>query len=95
MRKCPYGVPQWRENEEIVGKCNMCVDLWSLGERPACVEACVQRVLEWGELDELRALHADAVADLPILPDSSETVPSTLISPRPAALDPNFRKKII
>ncbi len=95
MNRCPYGVPQWKPDLEITGKCNMCSELWNQEERPVCVDACPQRVLEWGNLNELAKKHPDAVMDLPILPDSTETNPSTLITPRAAALDPNFRQKCI
>jgi len=95
VRTCPYGVPQFFEDKEIAGKCNLCVDLTAKGENPVCVDACPQRVLEWGDLDELRAKHPDTVADLPILPDSLKTGPSTIIFPRTCALEPDFRQKFI
>jgi anaerobic dimethyl sulfoxide reductase subunit B (iron-sulfur subunit) len=92
---CPYGVPQYLEKQEIAGKCNMCVDLWTKEELPVCVEACPQRVLEWGDIDKLFEKHPDAVRDLPILPDSSQTGPSTLILPRACALETDFCQKFI
>ncbi|MDR1358784.1 MAG: molybdopterin-dependent oxidoreductase [Coriobacteriales bacterium] len=95
MNKCPYDVPQWLADKEITAKCDMCIHLWSSDEQPACIEACPQRVLEWGSFEELRARHPEAVIDLPILPDSSQTGPSTLIAPRAVALDPDFCQKII
>jgi anaerobic dimethyl sulfoxide reductase subunit B (iron-sulfur subunit) len=92
---CPYGVPQFIEDKNIDGKCDFCRDLLARGENPACVEACPQRVLEWGDIDELTAKHPDAVKDIPILPDSNMTSPSTIITPRAAALNTDFRQKII
>lgn len=90
---CPYGIPQYIEEKEIVGKCDACADRRANGLNPACVDACSMRVLEWGVLDELKRKHSDAVSDLPILPDSSQTGPSTIISPRAAALEAEYRQK--
>lgn len=95
VNACPYGVPQYFEELEIVGKCDMCADRRANGLNPACVDACAMRVLEFGYIDELQAAHPDAVRDLPILPDSSQTGPSTLISPRACALEKDYRQKFI
>jgi anaerobic dimethyl sulfoxide reductase subunit B (iron-sulfur subunit) len=73
----------------------MCAAYTAIGELPACVSACPQRVLEWDDIDELVAKHPQAVKDLPILPDSTMTNPSTIITPRAAASETNFRQKII
>jgi anaerobic dimethyl sulfoxide reductase subunit B (iron-sulfur subunit) len=95
VNACPYDIPQYLEDKEIVIKCNMCVDLTVKGENPVCVDACPQFALEWGGMEELKARHPDAVTDLPTLPDSSKTQPSTIITPRLCALDPEFRFKPI
>jgi anaerobic dimethyl sulfoxide reductase subunit B (iron-sulfur subunit) len=95
MKACPYEVPQYFEDKEIVQKCDMCIDLRARGERPVCVDACPQFALEWGELDDLVVKHPDAVKDIPILPHSSQTDPSTIISPRKCALEEEFRQKFI
>jgi anaerobic dimethyl sulfoxide reductase subunit B (iron-sulfur subunit) len=95
VRSCPYGVPQFFEDREVSGKCNFCIDLISQGQNPVCVDACPQRVLEWGGLDKLAARHPEAVRDLPILPSSDKTQPSTLITPRTCALDTKPRLKLI
>ncbi len=95
VNACPYEVPQYLDDLEIVAKCDFCADRRANGENPACVDACAMRVLEWGNLEDLKAAHPDAVQDLPILPDSSQTGPSTLISPRACALEADFRQKLI
>jgi anaerobic dimethyl sulfoxide reductase subunit B (iron-sulfur subunit) len=92
---CPYGIPQFIEEKGIDGKCDFCLDLQKKGENPVCVDACPQRVLEWGDIDELIATHPKAVKDLPILPDSTMTNSSTIITPREAGLKADFRQKII
>jgi anaerobic dimethyl sulfoxide reductase subunit B (iron-sulfur subunit) len=95
MARCPYGVPQWKEDLEITGKCSMCSELWDKNENPACINACPQFALEWGYFEELKSRHPDAYIDLPILPSSVQTDPSTIITPRDAALNPDFRQKHI
>ena len=84
---CPYGVPQYDETAGFERKCDFCSDLLAAGENPACVDSCPQRVLEYGDIDELVNKYPDAVRDLPILPKSSETGPATIIIPRAAALE--------
>ena len=37
---CPYEVPQYSERLGIVRKCDMCHQRLSVGEAPACVQAC-------------------------------------------------------
>jgi anaerobic dimethyl sulfoxide reductase subunit B (iron-sulfur subunit) len=95
LKACPYEVPQYLDEKEIAIKCNMCIDFTEKGENPICVEACPQFALEWGDLDELMARHPGAVKDLPILPDSAQTNPSTIISPRSCAFETGFRQKPI
>lgn len=87
---CPYGVPVYFEEENVVRKCDACKTLREDGEQPACVAACPMRALEFGPIDELAAAHPDAVKDIAILPDSSTTSPCTLIDARPAALEDDF-----
>ena len=52
---CPYGAPQYDPEENIIKKCNMCVDEIDAGRKPYCVMACMMRVLDIGPIDELRA----------------------------------------
>jgi anaerobic dimethyl sulfoxide reductase subunit B (iron-sulfur subunit) len=51
---CPYGAPQFDVQEQIVKKCNMCVDEIDAGRKPYCVMACMMRVLDIGPFDRLR-----------------------------------------
>lgn len=77
---CPYGVPILKEGEHIAGKCDSCYALRQAGKNPACVDACIMRAIEFGDLDELRAKHGgDLVNEMPFLPAASETNPSLLI----------------
>src|SRR5205814_3854625 len=38
--KCPYDVPKYNDRLGIVRKCDMCSSRLSVGEAPACVQAC-------------------------------------------------------
>jgi len=52
---CPYGAPQFDVEENIVKKCNMCVDEIEAGRKPYCVAACMMRVLDIGPIEKLWA----------------------------------------
>jgi anaerobic dimethyl sulfoxide reductase subunit B (iron-sulfur subunit) len=77
---CPYGAPQFNEAKGVMTKCDFCQDLLAKGERPYCVDACVMRALDFGELDELRAKYG-AVDAIEPLPPSSVTRPALVITP--------------
>ncbi len=51
---CPYGAPQFIPEQNIVSKCNLCVDEIDAGRKPYCVMACMMRVLDIGPIDRLR-----------------------------------------
>ncbi|MBM3179330.1 MAG: dimethylsulfoxide reductase subunit B [Chloroflexi bacterium] len=77
---CPYGAPQFNEELSVMTKCDMCHDLVDMGERPACVEACPYRAMDFGALDELQAKHG-TFADPAPLPDPSITEPAVVYTP--------------
>jgi anaerobic dimethyl sulfoxide reductase subunit B (iron-sulfur subunit) len=77
---CPYGAPQFNESQGVMTKCNMCYDLVDRGQRPVCVEACPQRAMDFGSLDELQKQHGSFAAPAP-LPDPSITEPSVVYTP--------------
>lgn len=77
---CPYGAPQFDESANVMTKCNMCVDQVEKGENPTCVDACVMRALEFGELDELRMKYGNENAIEP-LPGAGITQPALVITP--------------
>ena len=76
---CPYGVPQYKEDEGKAGKCDLCADLMAKGEEPACVGACVMRALNAGKIEELRRQYGNT-ADVKGLPSSGMTQPSLCIT---------------
>ncbi len=77
---CPYGAPQWNPTSGVMTKCTMCSDLVDQGQRPACVEACPLRALDFGTLDELQAKYGTFNDPAP-LPDPSITHPSVVYGP--------------
>lgn len=78
VKACPYGAPRLNPATGTSGKCDLCKDYLAEGGRPACVDACLMRCLDFGDIDELRAKYGD-VADIDPLPSSSETEPSLVI----------------
>ncbi len=50
---CPYGAPQFIPEQNIVSKCNFCVDEIDAGRKPYCVMACLMRVLDVGPIDQI------------------------------------------
>ena len=91
---CPYGVPQFIEEEGVIGKCDACAPIRGAGEKPVCVAACLMRCLDFGDLDELREKYGDdLVSEIAPLPSASLTTPSVLIAAKEVALDPDFTEK--
>jgi anaerobic dimethyl sulfoxide reductase subunit B (iron-sulfur subunit) len=77
---CPYGAPQFNEEQGVMTKCNFCEDLLAQDQQPVCVSACAMRALEFGEIDELRAKYGSEVEIEP-LPTSDITHPNLVINP--------------
>ncbi len=77
---CPYGVPQFNPERNIVTKCDMCHVRIADGMAPACVAACPEEAILIEKVDrtEWRGNHAQA--DAPGMPDSGITVSTTRIT---------------
>jgi len=75
---CPYEVPQFNKRLGIVRKCDMCSDRLSVGEAPACVQACPNEAISIRVVDK-RAVLEDAQTDafLPGAPSPGITAPTT------------------
>ncbi|MDR0350876.1 MAG: 4Fe-4S dicluster domain-containing protein [Coriobacteriales bacterium] len=96
VKSCPYQVPVLLTDKGIAGKCDACKPFRDAGKNPVCVDACVMRCLDFGDTDELREKYAGELTDsLPCLPSPDATLPTTLIAPKQAALDPDFREVAI
>ena len=61
LKACPYNAPQFGpEKGARMRKCNYCLDRFTLGKLPNCIEACPVRALDAGPLDELENRYGDA-----------------------------------
>ena len=59
---CPYGAPQFDPSDNLVKKCNLCVDEIEAGRKPYCVMACMMRVLDIGPIDKIWSGALESVA---------------------------------
>ena len=48
---CPYGAVKFSGDKGIATKCNSCNDLRDRGEKPACVQSCITRCLDFDIID--------------------------------------------
>ncbi|HMN00415.1 MAG TPA: 4Fe-4S dicluster domain-containing protein [Anaerolineales bacterium] len=108
VKQCPFSAPQYGTDESEpeadpswlvphpMQKCTFCWDRWEAGKKPACVEACPQRALDAGPIEELMAKYPDAVRTVVGFPDSTknpegialpsgDTKPSILFKPKTKA----------
>ncbi len=76
--KCPYDVPKYSESRGIVRKCDMCQSRLSVGEAPACVQACPHEAIAIVTVEKSESEAAAAAGEfLPGAPEPSYTVPTT------------------
>ncbi len=61
---CPYGVIDQRRGDGRAWKCTLCYDRLSVGQPPACAQACPTESIQFGPLEELRARAAGRVTAL-------------------------------
>jgi len=61
---CPFGVIDRREDDGRAWKCTMCYDRLRGGLEPACAKACPTDSIQFGPLDELRAVASQRLAEL-------------------------------
>ena len=64
---CPYHAPVLNPVTKKMSKCDGCLNRLDAGLQPICVEACPQRAIAFGPIDELRKQYGkvDAVAPMP------------------------------
>ena len=89
VQTCPYHEPilMEKEGKTVAAKCDGCYALVKEGKNPVCVDACNSRVLEFGELTDIMKAHPDAVQNIRVLPDASETVPAFFIDATKEAVE--------
>jgi anaerobic dimethyl sulfoxide reductase subunit B (iron-sulfur subunit) len=78
-RACPYDALAFDESTGRMTKCDLCQDLLTLGQNPVCVDACLMRAIEIGDLEELRARYGNVDAVKPV-PEGHLTNPSLVLS---------------
>ncbi|MEJ1462813.1 MAG: 4Fe-4S dicluster domain-containing protein [Candidatus Sedimenticola sp. (ex Thyasira tokunagai)] len=59
---CPFGAPQFDVTENVMKKCNLCVDEIEAGRKPYCVMACMMRVLDIGPVEDIWSGKLNTVA---------------------------------
>ena len=92
---CPYQAPQYDTASRKMTKCNGCEDRLVKGLLPICVEACPQRALDFGPIDELKAKYGVEGIIAP-LSDPQYSEPNLIIKPckgSQPATGRNFSKK--
>ena len=60
-----------------------------------CMITCPMRAIEFGDVDELRAKHGDAVSELPVLPSAATTQPNLLLHASPEAQRSDFNEVVL
>lgn len=77
---CPYGAIGYDQATNTVSKCHFCFDEMDSGLPPACVAACPNRALDFGDLAEMQKRHGTTNRVFP-LPDASISRPALVIVP--------------
>jgi anaerobic dimethyl sulfoxide reductase subunit B (iron-sulfur subunit) len=77
---CPYGAIRFHPVRNTMTKCDFCVDLLEQGLPPACVTACPNRALGFGEYTDLKRRYGDVSRVYP-LPDPAVASPALIIIP--------------
>jgi len=67
MMACPFGIPryQWDSSAPLIRKCTLCYERLVEGRLPACVEACPEQALTFGERSELLAIAHERLEQAP------------------------------
>jgi DMSO reductase iron-sulfur subunit len=77
---CPYGVPQFNPERNIVTKCDMCHVRIGDGMAPACVASCPEQAIRIEKVSVAGWRENHGLADAPHMPDSGITISTTRIT---------------
>ena len=61
---CPYGMITLDLATKRAVKCDLCVDLTSMGKEPACVENCALKALVFDDIENLETISKEKVEQL-------------------------------
>lgn len=94
---CPYGAIAMIAEDGLADKCDGCGSLRAQGEQPVCVASCPQRVLEFGDIEELRAAHSSEglVSEVCATPGAAQANPNLVMRIKQCMTDPNFEPYMI
>jgi len=67
MMACPFGIPryEWDSRAPLIRKCTLCYERLSEGKLPACVDACPEQAIAFGERSELLGLAHERLSQAP------------------------------
>lgn len=77
---CPYGVPQYNPERNLVTKCDMCHSRLKDGQLPACVAACPEGAIQIEKVSIRQWRENHVQANAPEVPDSAMTISTTRIT---------------
>ena len=77
---CPYDAIRYDAASNTVTKCDFCADDVDAGRPPACVAACPNRALDFGEFEDLRRRYGGVDRVFP-LADPAASGPALVIRP--------------
>ncbi|MGH7198621.1 MAG: DmsC/YnfH family molybdoenzyme membrane anchor subunit [Candidatus Omnitrophota bacterium] len=77
---CPYGVPQFNPERNIVTKCDMCYVRIGDKMAPACAAACPEQAIRIEKVSVAEWTRDHAQANAPHMPESRITVSTTRIT---------------
>jgi len=60
---CPFGVPEYFPEYDVMMKCDMCYDRTSAGSEPMCTSVCPSEALWYGTVEEFDATRSGVLCN--------------------------------